>query len=342
MNNKIYEKIKNFIQENYLFILFNLVIIALFTYPLPYYIYAGGGILNVEDRIIVEGSKKSSGSYNLCYVKEVQATIPTYLYSLINKDWERVKVEEVALDDNETTDEIFARDRIYLAQANQSSVIASFKLADKNYEIISNSPTVIYILEEADTDLKIGDRVISVNGININDRDDILDITSKYNVGDKVEVEVENNGKKYKRYSKLIEVDNTKILGIAIENVIDYKTTPEVNFNFKNSESGPSGGFMSSLAIYDYLLDEDISKGYKIAGTGTIDMDGNVGEIGGVKHKLSGAVSNKADIFFVPNGDNYKEAIKIKKKKKYKIKVVGVDTLSDAVNYLNDLKIKKK
>ena len=342
MNNKIYENIKLFIRENYLFLLFNLVLIATLTYPMPYYIYAGGGILDVKDKIVIENKKESSGSYNLCYVKEMHATTLTYLYSYLHKDWERVKQEELTLSSNETNQDIVVRDKVYLKQSNQSAVISAFKLANKEYEITYSSPTVIYILENADNNLKIGDSIISVEGINVNSVTDISDITSKYNVGDKLEVKVKNKDKEYTRYANLIEENGRKLLGISIENIIDYKTNPDIKFSFKDSETGPSGGLILSLAIYDYLLDEDITKGYKISGTGTIDLDGNVGEIGGVKYKLAGAVSSKSDIFFVPNGENYNEAIRIKKKKKYKIDVVGVDTLSDAVNYLNKLKIKKK
>ena len=48
------------------------------------------------------------------------------------------------------------------------------------------------------------------------------------------------------------------------------------------------------LAIYKELIEEDITHGLKIVGTGTIDELGNVGEIDGVKYKILGAVKNKA------------------------------------------------
>lgn len=54
---------------------------------------------------------------------------------------------------------------------------------------------------------------------------------------------------------------------------------------------------MTTLEIYNSLTDDDLTKGYKIVGTGTIDMEGNVGMIGGVKYKLKGAIKKKADIF---------------------------------------------
>ena len=90
---------------------------------------------------------------------------------------------------------------------------------------------------------------------------------------------------------------------------------------------------MLALEIYNQLIEEDITKGIKIAGTGTIDSDGNVGSIGGVKYKVAGADSDDAKIFFVPI-ENYEEAIKTKKEKKLDIEVVKVGTLVDAINYL--------
>ena len=68
-------------------------------------------------------------------------------------------------------------------------------------------------------------------------------------------------------------------------------------------------------------------------GTGTISSDGLVGEIGGVKYKLMGAVKKKADVFLCPK-DNYDEAIRLVKDKDYDIKVVSVNTIEDAINYL--------
>jgi len=88
------------------------------------------------------------------------------------------------------------------------------------------------------------------------------------------------------------------------------------------------------LAIYNRLITEDLTSGKVIVGTGTIDSDGNVGPIGGVKYKLKGAEKEGAAIFFVPSGDNYEEALKEKKKHKYKIEVVEVKTLKDAIEYL--------
>ena len=88
---------------------------------------------------------------------------------------------------------------------------------------------------------------------------------------------------------------------------------------------------MLTLAIYNNLVAKDITNGKKIVGTGTIDDNGNVGSIGGVKYKLNGAVRSKADIFLVPSGENYEEAVKEAKRKKYSIKIVSVSTFDEAL-----------
>ena len=70
------------------------------------------------------------------------------------------------------------------------------------------------------------------------------------------------------------------------------------------------------MEIYNQITDNDITNGLKIMGTGTISKDGKVGEIGGVKYKLLGAVKNKADVFICPK-ENYEEAKKVRDERNY-------------------------
>ena len=76
------------------------------------------------------------------------------------------------------------------------------------------------------------------------------------------------------------------MIGILISVDQELETIPKIEFKFKGTEGGPSGGFMMSLAIYDTLTGSKLSQNRKIIGTGSIDQYGNVGEIGGVKYKI--------------------------------------------------------
>jgi len=335
MINKIYEKIKKFIKENYLWLLFYVIFIAVMTYPLPYYLYIGGGIIDTSNKIVVEDSDSSKGSFNMCYVEELYATIPTYLLSYVIPSWDLVEKEKVTLNDNETDKDLSIRNRLYLEEANQNAVLTAFKNTNYDLKIIDNHLKVIYIDEDSKTNLSIGDEILEIDNNSIKTLDDIANVLNKKNVNDKVSIKVINNQKEIMKEAIIKEENHKKIIGIAAINIYDYETTPKVEFSFSNSESGPSGGLILSLSLYDKLVSEDITKGLKIAGTGTIDKDGNVGSIGGVKFKLKGAVDSKADIFLVPNGNNYKEAIKLKNENNYNIKIIGVDTFIDAINKLN-------
>ncbi len=337
MINKIYVEMKNFIKENYLVLLFGIVFMATILYPLPYYIYTGGGTINVKDKIHIE-NKETKGDFNLCYVEQINANIPTFLLSKLLSNWDSVSKEEVSLNDKEDIKDIYKRDKIYLEEANQNAIFVAYKKAGKSVNILDKHLYIIYLEEDSDTDLKIGDDILEIDGSKIDSLADISKILDSYEVGSKLNIKVKRNGKEMMKYAIVHEKDDRKLIGIALTSIYDYEVDPKITFTFSNSESGPSGGFMVTLAIYNQLIDNDISNGLKIAGTGTIDIEGNVGSIGGVKYKLKGAVDSKSDIFLVPAGENYEEAIKYKKKYHYDIKIIGISTFEEAIEKLESMK----
>ena len=328
---------KNFIKENYLVLLFGIVFMATILYPLPYYIYTGGGTINVKDKIHIE-NKETKGDFNLCYVEQINANIPTFLLSKLLSNWDSVSKEEVSLNDKEDIKDIYKRDKIYLEEANQNAIFVAYKKAGKSVNILDKHLYIIYLEEDSDTDLKIGDDILEIDGSKIDSLTDISKILDSYEVGSKLNIKVKRNGKEMMKYAIVHEKDDRKLIGIALTSIYDYEVDPKITFTFSNSESGPSGGFMVTLAIYNQLIDNDISNGLKIAGTGTIDIEGNVGSIGGVKYKLKGAVDSKSDIFLVPAGENYEEAIKYQKTYHYDIKIIGISTFEEAIEKLESMK----
>lgn len=337
MINKIYVEMKKFIKENYLVLLFGIVFMATILYPLPYYIYTGGGTINVKDKIHIE-NKETKGDFNLCYVEQINANIPTFLLSKLLSNWDSVSKEEVSLNDKEDIKDIYKRDKIYLEEANQNAIFVAYKKAGKSVNILDKHLYIIYLEEDSDTDLKIGDDILEIDGSKIDSLTDISKILDSYEVGSKLNIKVKRNGKEMMKYAIVHEKDGRKLIGIALTSIYDYEVDPKITFTFSNSESGPSGGFMVTLAIYNQLIDNDISNGLKIAGTGTIDIEGNVGSIGGVKYKLKGAVDSKSDIFLVTAGENYEEAIKYQKKYHYDIKIIGISTFEEAIEKLESMK----
>jgi PDZ domain-containing protein len=100
---------------------------------------------------------------------------------------------------------------------------------------------------------------------------------------------------------------------------------------------GPSGGQMLALAIIDKLAGDgkggDLTGGRNIAGTGTIDDNGNVGAVGGVALKTQAAARDGATVFLVPRA----ECADARVNTPSGLRLVPVNTLGDAVTALDAL-----
>jgi PDZ domain-containing protein len=66
---------------------------------------------------------------------------------------------------------------------------------------------------------------------------------------------------------------------------------------------GPSAGLMWAIGLYELLTPGDLTDGRTIAGTGTIDTEGNVGPIGGIEDKVVAAERAGADVVLAPVHD---------------------------------------
>ncbi len=336
MNNKLYAKLKKFISDNLKFIIILPIIIFICFYEFPYYVSAPGGISNVSKRVHIDEKYDVEGSFNLTYVSEYKPTLPVLLFAKINKDWDIEKKEDV-LADNQTAEDLSFYEKISLKEAAQTAVIYAYNKAGKTVEINDRQVFITYIFKEAKTDLKIGDQIIEINNKKITSKKMLSNEIQKYNENDKITLKVKNNNKEYERYAFIDKIEDKKFIGIYISELIEFTTKPDIKLTFDSAESGASGGLMTALTIYNYLIEEDITNGLKIAGTGTIDENGNVGEIGGVKYKILGANKDNVKYFIIPKA-NYEEALEIVKDRNLDINLYPVDTFDDALEVLKKLK----
>ena len=101
-------------------------------------------------------------------------------------------------------------------------------------------------------------------------------------------------------------------------------------------------GVAKNILIINQLIPEDITKGYRIAGTGQIGSDGQVGQIGGAKLKVKAAINNKAEIFFVPRDINatdvnQMEAVEANNRLGNPLNIVPIAHVEEAIEYLKRL-----
>lgn len=128
-------------------------------------------------------------------------------------------------------------------------------------------------------------------------------------------------------------------LGIAF---YDYykldseKSNPKFSIVDPYSSIGASGGGMLSLSIYNALLPGDITQGKRIVGTGTIELDGNIGNIAGVKQKIITANNYDIDIFFISE-TNYDLAKAEYDRIGANFALVKINNFMDIVQYLQEM-----
>ncbi len=117
------------------------------------------------------------------------------------------------------------------------------------------------------------------------------------------------------------------VIGIVAETVADEPDLPFAVDIDRDNIAGPSAGLMLALTATDLLLEEDLTRGRVIAGTGTIARDGRVGPVSGVEQKTRAAIAAGADLLLVPV-----EALPLTgAASEAGIEVVGVETYQDAL-----------
>jgi len=100
--------------------------------------------------------------------------------------------------------------------------------------------------------------------------------------------------------------DRRPVIGVLVDQAASIRLPFTVRIHL-DSVGGPSAGLAFALDVMEEL-GHNVDHGLRVAATGTIDLEGRVGPIGGVKQKVLGARKSGVDVFLVPAGDNAREA----------------------------------
>ena len=335
MPKKFYDRFYNFIRKNFKLIIIYAVLICFFTIPLDYEIYTPGGLINLTERIHIDNNSKSEkGSFNLTYVGAKKGIIPMILLSYVFPNWDLVDIDDLRIDD-EDYEQIAARGKIDLETVNQTAIAVAFETAQIPYKIKSYDVVVYHVFNTAKTNLKVGDIIKQVNNKSVNSLEELKIDLQNYNIDDEVKFTIIRDDEELEVNGIIYEENGEKLIGLYLQVMITVDTDIKVEFEYNANEQGSSGGLMSALEIYNNITDFDLTKGNIISGTGTINLDGTVGEIAGVKYKLAGAVRNGANVFICPAA-NYEEAIKEKEKNNYEIEIIKAINFKNVVKQLKE------
>ncbi|WP_209125479.1 SepM family pheromone-processing serine protease [Alkalihalobacillus sp. BA299] len=330
------------------------ILIILHFYKLPFYYSQPGDAKELAPYVDVEdGYKEEQGSFMLTTVLMGQTNVYFYAWAHFS-EYRDIYPEDQIKRPEESEEDYLHRQQMMMDTSQDSAKIAAYKHAGKEVEISYNGIIVTSFVDgmSAEKYLKYEDRILKVDGYRVQTVNELNKRLAGKELGDEVALTVRRDDE---------EVDITVPLspfpedldsgegrvGLGIMYPVTDRTLtfdPEVSIDVRNI-GGPSAGFMFSLEVLNQLTPNDLTKGYHISGTGTIDEEGNVGRIGGAKQKVVAAHKAGSDIFFVPKeggreGSNYEEAVATAKELGTTTKIVGIDTLTEAVEYLEKLERK--
>ena len=329
-----------------------IVILIGLIVPLPVYVETPGEADSLTSYIKVDHKPaKVDGKYLITAVYLQRVTGLGALLAMFNQHASFMSANEA---NSGTTAENSQRiNKIYMDSAVNEAKANAFRAAGVEYQRNFDGIYVMAIQENSNfkDKIKVGDLITAVNGRHFDSATGFQKYIRSQHVGHEISIDYQRNGEKKMARAKTVALAGTKDvagIGIALTDAVRVTSATPVSANMGDI-GGPSGGLMFSLQMYDALDSKvNLANGRTIAGTGTIDSKGDVGEIGGIDKKVIVAHEAGAKIFFAPyvkptkanlryeegGKTNYQVAKETAKKYAPGMKVVPVTTFKQAVHYL--------
>jgi PDZ domain-containing protein len=186
----------------------------------------------------------------------------------------------------------------------------------------------------ADGVLKAGDVITAVDGKTVTGPSSLTGLIYAHPAGSTLTVTIDRNGTTRQVRVGTKESGGHPVMGVEIQEQYKFPFTVTISVG---DIGGPSAGMMFALGIIDKLTKLDLTGGKFIAGTGEITAGGQVQAIGGIQQKMVGARNAGATYFLTPasNCSDTTGAVPAG------LRLVKVSTLTQAVDYLEDIKAGK-
>jgi PDZ domain-containing protein len=279
-----------------------------------------GGLIAIEDRIILDESFEVDGSLSSVFIYSLDEH--PFLLRFIAQGVPGVQVIDqspAAID--LPSSELNLRGRLLYESSITASLIQAFQAADM--DIVTEFIGLRVVFNLNDSPIRIGELLTSVDTIPITS----LAMFVEY-IEDKSMVTL-NEGFQISRREDGFFGLTVMEEAVIVETQIGYTIISQ-------NIQGGSGGLMQTLSLYNRLVETDITKGLNIAGTGTMSVSGEVGPIGGIRQKVIAAAKEGVDVFFVPI-DDYDEAFAELRQLRSPMQLIAVATFTDAIEALENL-----
>ncbi len=220
-------------------------------------------------------------------------------------------------------------DREQLAQmrgSQDSATVAA--LAELGHVLVSG----VHASYPAARVLRPGDEILAVDGRSLHTPGQLVSSLSGVRPGAVVRLTVLRSGQETTVAVPTVARSGQAVIGITVT----AKPLSGVHVHVGlEGIGGPSAGLMLALGILDELSPQSLTGGLRVAGTGTIDNQGNVGPIGGIQQKMYAARHfEHAQVFLAPQGN----CGEVRGAVPAGLRVVPVGTLDAALRVLAELR----
>lgn len=324
---------------------------GLFFLPVPYVIYKPGLAEDVGPMVVTADPKVADeGAFLLTTVRQTYPGPAAYFLARFRTDWEVLPKTRI-FREGETRTDYLNRQQVIMHSSQSHAIQAAYHVSGIPHALVHEGVVVARVIAgmPAYGVLRAGDLLLEVDGHAVEKSEDVFERLAGKGVHDPVAIVADRDGERletvlamgdFNDLDETGEAGDEPRPGLGIQPADRLAIEPEdpaYRVEIKvNRIGGPSAGLMFALEIVDQLTEGDLTKGYRIAGTGEIDPAGNVYAIGGVKHKVSAAHREGAELFFVPE-DNAAAALERAAAIGTDMAVVQVRTLAEALAHLDGL-----
>lgn len=204
--------------------------------------------------------------------------------------------EEAVFPSGVTSEELEKRGAAQMAGSQQEAVAVALRALGRT---VPEQVVIAAVAEDAPSRdvLEVGDHVLAVDGRPTATAAAVRDAIQDRRPGEEVTLTIRRAGARTDVRAATRDADGTPVIGVFLESRFDFPVSVEIQ---AGDVGGPSAGLMFALGIYDKLTPGALNGGQRVAGTGSMDTDGTVGPIGGIRQKLVGAREGGATYFLAP------------------------------------------
>lgn len=305
-------------------------------YRPPLAVLSPSTAIDISGDISIEGLPvdRATGKYLLLGVRVDRPTALVTLYAVLHPDRDVIPLSAVA-PEGVSDQEFVRRQRNLFVESQMLAAAAAARTAGLDVTLEGTGARVLGVLpgSPAAGQLRTGDVITAVEGTRVNLAPEVGSLITARPSGTRFELTVQRGERELQVdiRSALLDPQATGRpgIGVVIE-TRDFNVDLPFEISFRERDvGGPSAGLAYALAIADMLDPADIGEGRTVGASGTVQVDGEVGPVGGLDQKAEAAEAAGADILLVP-------AEEIGAVGSTDLRLRGVENLEEAISALEN------